>query len=611
MKEKIRRKTLQGGLFKSYLLLAMAVLLVFSIFFYQYTSSILIDRETENMTSQLTYLQVQTDQSIQTLDNLSINIGYSNLIMSNLEEYFSNDTPDMNQTKRLADLFVAINGTEVQADQINIYSFSGQVVGFGATSVSGYFDLRQQDWYIPTLELTGHKYISDPYITDSLSKNTRVQAHYISLYRTYYNRYGRQVGIIETMMRCNAAFKPLISLKNSDKNAPATYVFDNDGTLIYPYTANDIEKLSNPDQYLAAVKLDAGHATVRNSETRAKEVVAYERSRYTGWTYISVLPEHFILTPVRQLAIILGLIILGLLALAALLSYTMAVRLSRPIKHLREIIHQTELDTLGAENKQPLEDGFEELEELNQSFADMRDKIKSSMDQMLLAKNQEIKARVVALQSQINPHFYYNSLSSIIILAENQQCEEVVKLGRNLNLIMRYISRGSSTVVTISEEISYLEKYLYCMKIRYQSSLSYELKINDEIAEEKIPKLIIQPLVENALKYGTDCYPPWKIEVYGRSIISSSGEQGWIIEVIDHGPGFSDEVLEQFELRKREIDETEGLPDIDIDGMGLANVYARWMLHAGPEAYFHCDNLPDGGARVRIGRIKPDMENLL
>ena len=145
MKATNRRRTLQGGLFKSYFLLAMAVLLVFSIFFYQYTSSILIDRETENMTSQLSYLQVQTDQSIQTLDDLSINIGYSNLIMSNLEEYFSEDKPDMSQTKRLADLFVAINGTEVQADQINIYSFSGQVVGFGATSVSGYFDLRQQD----------------------------------------------------------------------------------------------------------------------------------------------------------------------------------------------------------------------------------------------------------------------------------------------------------------------------------------------------------------------------------------------------------------------------------------------------------------------------------
>lgn len=611
MKATNRRRTLQGGLFKSYFLLAMAVLLVFSIFFYQYTSSILIDRETENMTSQLSYLQVQTDQSIQTLDDLSINIGYSNLIMSNLEEYFSEDKPDMSQTKRLADLFVAINGTEVQADQINIYSFSGQVVGFGASSPSGYIDLRQQAWYLPTLELAGRKYISEPYITDSLNKNTRAQAHYISLYRTYYNRYGRQVGIIETMMRCNAAFKPLISLKNSDKNAPATYVFDNDGTLIYPYTESDREKLSDPEQYLAAVKSDSGHGTVRNLETRAQEVVAYERSRYTGWTYISVLPEHFILTPVRQLTMLLVLIFLGLLVLASALSYTMAVRLSRPIKHLREIIHETELDTLGADTKQPLEDGFEEVEELNQSFADMRDKLKLSMDQLILAKNQEIKARVVALQSQINPHFYYNSLSSIIILAENQQCEEVVKLSRNLNSIMRYISRGSSTVVTIQEEINYLEKYLYCMKIRYQSSLSYEMNISEELSYEKIPKLIIQPLVENALKYGTDCYPPWKIEVNGRSVASPAGEHGWIIEVTDHGPGFADDILEQFEQRKHEIDKTEGLPNIDIDGMGLANVYARWMLHAGTEAYFSCDNLPDGGARVRIGRLKPGMEKLL
>jgi two-component system sensor histidine kinase YesM len=123
-----KKKTLQSGLFKSYLLMAMTKVAGFAVFFYQKTSAILINRETENLISQTSHMQVQTDQAIRTLDNLSINIGYSNVVMSNLEEYFSDDEPDLNQTRRLADLFVAINGTEVQADQINIFSFSGQQI---------------------------------------------------------------------------------------------------------------------------------------------------------------------------------------------------------------------------------------------------------------------------------------------------------------------------------------------------------------------------------------------------------------------------------------------------------------------------------------------------
>ena len=606
-----KKKTLQSGLFKSYLLLAMTIVAGFAVFFYQYTSAILINRETENLISQTSHMQVQTDQAIRTLDNLSINIGYSNVVMSNLEEYFSDDEPDLNQTRRLADLFVAINGTEVQADQINIFSFSGQQIGFGYVNNSSIIDLREQNWYKPTLELAGHKYIPAPYSTDLLSKSSKANIYYLSLYRTYYNRYGRQVGIIETMMRCNTVFKSIISLQNSDAGAPDIFVFNEKGTLIYPFKEDEQILLHTPQQYLQLIESAAGSSATRNANTEAREIVTYQKSDYTSWTYVSVMPEHQVLSPVRRLTALLAAAILILLGLAAAMSYSMSYRLARPIRQLRSIIHKTELNTLDDQTKQPLDDGFEEVEELNQSFSDLRDKLKISMDQALYSKHQEMKARMVALQSQINPHFYYNSLSSIIILAENKQCEEVVKLSRNLNGIMRYISRGSSTVVTMREELDYLDKYLYCMKIRYQSSLSYQIDVSEELSEQAIPKLIIQPLVENALKYGTDCYPPWKITVTGRPLPSSTEDNSkplnWLIEVTDSGPGFPEEIITTLNNRMQEIDNTDGLPPIDIDGMGLANVYARWKLHAGARAYFSCENLPDGGARVRIGLTEPGL----
>ena len=86
-------------------------------------------------------------------------------------------------------------------------------------------------------------------------------------------------------------------------------------------------------------------------------------------------------------------------------------------------------------------------------------------------------------------------------------------MSRNLSRIMRYISNTSETTVTLREELDYVRKYLYCMKVRYQSSLNYSIDVDESLLDQPVPKLIIQPIVENAIKYGSDCEPPWTITI--------------------------------------------------------------------------------------------------
>ena len=210
----------------------------------------------------------------------------------------------------------------------------------------------------------------------------------------------------------------------------------------------------------------------------------------------------------------------------------------------------------------------------------------------------------MALQSQINPHFYYNSLSSIIILAENGRCEDVVTLCRSLGSIMRYIAKDSENTVTLGEEIDYIKKYLYCMKIRYQSSLNYHINIDESLLDIKIPKLIIQPLVENAIKYGTDCTPPW--DIYIKSTVS---DDYWRIDVIDSGNGFPDEIIETLNEKINNAKNHIGIPNIEIDGMGLVNVYSRWKLHCGNNIIFTFGNMEKGGGIVSIGRYLKNAIN--
>ncbi len=594
----MKKVKIQTRFFLSYLSLVLIVEIIFSIFFYRYASAILIERETQNIIDLTASYQSQTDQALKVMDNLSINVGYSNLIKEGVAEHFTALESDPQNINSLAGLFIAINGTDSQVDQINIYDFSGAVIGFGRLALDTHIDLSAQSWYEPTLAESGHKYLPMPYYTPAFSGSLKTRKPYFSLFRTYFNKYGREVGIVETVQDYHVIFKSIINQTKNKKQAPEVYIYNNYNQLVYPFSDSSapVPKLEDTP-FSDQLKDNFGQTSIRSGENGSKKLLAYQRSSYSGWLFITLQPEENVLLPVKNLTLILALVALATLLGAGVLAYYAARSLSRPIKRLRKVIHSTELSTLGHPKNSQFFTSIEEIDQLHQAFQQMGSDLKNSMEDLITTKQQEIKSRSLALQSQINPHFYYNSLSSIIILAENNRSEEVVTLCRNLSQIMRYITKNSSTKVCLREEVDYVSKYLYCMKVRYQSSLSYEINLPQELLDLEIPKLIIQPLVENAIKYGTDCAPPWNISIRGQIETTH-----WQIEVLDSGHGFSNASLAKIQER---IDQTTciGLPDLAIDGMGLVNVYCRWKLETGDACIFSCQNPPAGGALVTLGRF--------
>ena len=162
-----------------------------------------------------------------------------------------------------------------------------------------------------------------------------------------------------------------------------------------------------------------------------------------------------------------------------------------------------------------------------------------------------------------------------MILAENGDTKSVAGMCQNLSRIMRYVTDFKTRIVTIREELDYIKEYLYCMKMRNQSSLQYEILVDDSLLDITLPKLCIHPLVENALKYGTNCSPPWTVKIY--SIIQ---ENFWKICVEDTGPGFSEETLNHLkaQIETFALDSSE-IPKLQINGLGLANIYIRMSIY--------------------------------
>ena len=592
----MKTHSLQSKLFSAYLGMACLILFSFAVFFYIFTSNQLKESQLSAMTTLNSTFQTQTDSAIRNLDTVSVNINYSSISKTILNQTFDLNISDK-MLSDMSNLFISLSGTELKADQVNLYDFSGYVLQSGLSTMVKKTDASQNEWIETAKNSHGKKVVTAPYSTCVYTKSNRYPQWFISLYRSFTNQYGRGVGVIETAKQCKSIFKSIISYEKKNRgNAASVYVFNESGDLIYPYDITE-DKADNISRYYSLTDSDQDIITVQSPITDQKEYVSRLNSAYTGYTYLTIQPESVILAPAYKMLKILLAVVAAFLAAAVIVSYRLSRSVVKPVIHLKHIIQRMELDTLGQEKVTSYPVSVNELEELYQAFQLMSDNLKDSMTQLNEAKEQEIKARSMALQSQINPHFYYNSLSSIMVLAENGDTDTVEKMCRNLSRIMRYITNTSETTVTLREELDYVQKYLYCMKVRYQSSLNYSIDVDESLLDQPVPKLIIQPIVENAIKYGSDCEPPWTITI--SSIIN---QNSWQIDVTDTGPGFTEKAKKKINSDIMNVIRNPGMPALKINGLGTVNVFLRWKLFCKDDIIFRYGNTADGHGIVSIGR---------
>jgi two-component system sensor histidine kinase YesM len=171
-------------------------------------------------------------------------------------------------------------------------------------------------------------------------------------------------------------------------------------------------------------------------------------------------------------------------------------------------------------------------------------------------------------------------------MAEEDMNSEIINICHALCDYFRYITTCDETAVHLSLEISYTEKYIECMKMRYGSDFIYTSNIHESTKNILIPKLIIQPIVENAFKYGFSSSPPWILDIKS----SITNDQKWLIYIEDNGGCLSDQDKEKLLSNLYNLNRTKELKSLRIGGMGLKNVYLRLQLLYGTEAIFSIDN---------------------
>ena len=297
---------------------------------------------------------------------------------------------------------------------------------------------------------------------------------------------------------------------------------------------------------------------------------------------------------VRDQIVTILLITLGALILTVLASGLISRRITRPLADICDQIEQIDIEQ--PTSLPEVDSDIREIQTLHTSFSRMQTTLSGHVTKLLELQNQEMQSRMLALQAQMNPHFLFNSLQAIQAMADEGMDEEIAEMCQAMASILRYISSDSAQQVPLEKEIRHTRDYLRCMEIRYQGDLACEVDLPEEMDTIPVPKLCVQLLAENAIKFTTTRRPPYRIRIEG----SVSGDS-YELRIRDNGPGFEEETKKALMEQMEEIRRTSTLPSLKINGMGVLHVYIRFYLLYGDQFVFRLENNPDGGACVVIG----------
>jgi two-component system sensor histidine kinase YesM len=343
------------------------------------------------------------------------------------------------------------------------------------------------------------------------------------------------------------------------------FILDNQGNIIY-----------HPRQQLIHGGLLTENIDEIKSSTapyiiteRGREGIIYTRSisEKTGWNVIGVTYTSDLLANTYQTWLIYGLTTLFLLIAVIIISGIISKEITKPIRKLKnamELVEQGEFLEASIE-----EITNNELGSLTQSFNEMTERIANLIDENAIEQRERRRSEMRALQAQINPHFLYNTLDSIIWMSEANCNDQVVEMTSALAKLFRQAISNDKEEILIREEKEYVKNYLTIQQMRYKDKLDYSIEIDQEIEGFKIIKFVLQPLVENAIYHGLK-YKEGKgylvIKGYRRGDFA-------YVEVRDNGIGMTEEKLSEI-FKEKET-------DFKKNGVGINNVQKRLQLFYG------------------------------
>jgi multi-sensor signal transduction histidine kinase len=470
-------------------------------------------------------------------------------------------------------------------DDIALISGKGELIeSMPALRLKDNINVLEKDFFKKSMAESEYINFSMPHIRDLFDRNENSYSWVISLSRAVeVTDEGKATQALLLINLNYRYFEEIFSNVNLG-NGGYVYLTNDRGDIIWHPKQNEIYsgRFNEDNKYAATLK---DGITVEN--LRGKNITLNVRTiGYTGWKLVGVTPSAALGIDGIKFRFFVLFVADLFLFLLAMINAFISDKISNPIKRLDGSVREIESGNLDVEI---VPSGSYEVEHLGKSIKNMLGRIKVLMSDLVAEHNAKRKSEFDTLQSQINPHFLYNTLDIIVWMIENENSDKAVNIVTALAKFFRISLSKGKNIITVKDEVEHVRNYLMIQNMRFKNRFEYSIDVDEKVLSYSSLKLMLQPLVENAIYHGMEF-----MDGDGEIDVKVFKEDDSLyFTITDNGLGMSEDMVETL-LSKDFVPSKKG------SGIGVKNVNERIKLYFGSEYGLKVESEPDEGTKITI-----------
>ena len=574
-KKIVYNRSIRNSIFIYFTITSLVAVLLIVISIYSRLSSQLYDTVKQENVNLVNRVDSSMEVYLRNIMKLSDTIYYGIIKNTNLSEDSIGEK-----------LTLLYNNNKEQVSNIALISKEGEPISVvPAARFRKNFKAEDEEWFVNALNKTENIHFTLPHVQKMFEKGDNSYNWVISMSRAVEITVGGSTE--QAVLLIEMAYQGLEEVLDEVTlgNGGYIYLMDSNGDIIWHPKFELIASGRVKENNLVAAGYDDGSREEIFNGTR--QTVVTKTVGYTGWKLVGVIKGTGISLNMLKTRLFIVFVILLIIFIVIIINSYISFRVTNPIRELEKSVKALEEGNLDADIYMG---GSYEVQHLGKSVQDMKFRIKGLMQDIVNEHEEKRKSEFDSLQAQINPHFLYNTLDIIVWQIENEKQSEAVHTVTALARFFRLSLGKGKNIVTVKDEIDHVKNYLMIQHMRFKNKFDYEFDIAEDVLELPSLKLMLQPLVENAIYHGMEF-----MDGDGMIMVKAwRKEDELYLSVADNGLGMTEDKVEMILTGESTSGNGRG------SGIGVKNVNERIKLYFGEAYGLTIDSEPDEGTTVII-----------
>lgn len=574
-KKIVYNRSIRNSIFIYFTITSLVAVLLIVISIYSRLSSQLYDTVKQENVNLVNRVDSSMEVYLRNIMKLSDTIYYGIIKNTNLSEDSIGEK-----------LTLLYNNNKEQVSNIALISKEGEPISVvPAARFRKNFKAEDEEWFVNALNKTENIHFTLPHVQKMFEKGDNSYNWVISMSRAVEITVGGSTE--QAVLLIEMAYQGLEEVLDEVTlgNGGYIYLMDSNGDIIWHPKFELIASGRVKENNLVAAGYDDGSREEVFNGTR--QTVVTKTVGYTGWKLVGVIKGTGISLNMLKTRLFIVFVILLIIFIVIIINSYISFRVTNPIRELEKSVKELEEGNLDADIYMG---GSYEVQHLGKSVQDMKFRIKGLMQDIVNEHEEKRKSEFDSLQAQINPHFLYNTLDIIVWQIENEKQSEAVHTVTALARFFRLSLGKGKNIVTVKDEIDHVRNYLMIQHMRFKNKFDYEFDIAEDVLELPSLKLMLQPLVENAIYHGMEF-----MDGDGMIMVKAwRKEDELYLSVADNGLGMTEDKVLMILMGKSTSGNGRG------SGIGVKNVNERIKLYFGEAYGLTIDSEPDEGTTVII-----------